>query len=71
MSHFLFSFFIVLFKRYSAAVRDLSVIVNSVCQGFAWRNLLIDNGLLDNYFSPELSRPKNMQKRRDLFQYIL
>ena len=42
---FIFFFFvIVLFKRYSAAVRDLSVIVNSVCQAFVWRNLLIDNG---------------------------
>ena len=42
---FIFFFFvIVLFKQYSAAVRDLSVIVNSVFQAFVWRNLFIDNG---------------------------
>ena len=39
-----FYFVIVLFKQYSAAVRDLSVIVNSVCQAFVWKHLLIDNG---------------------------
>ena len=45
MSHsIIFFFVIVLFKRYSAAVRDLSVIVNSVCQASVWRNLFIDNG---------------------------
>ena len=42
--HFFFFFVIVLFKQYSAAVRDLSVIVNSVFQAFVWRNLFIDNG---------------------------
>ena len=45
MSHsFFFFFVIVLFKQYSAAVRDLSVMVNSVVQAFVWRNLFIDNG---------------------------
>ena len=45
MSHsFVFFFVIVLFKQYSAAVRDLSVIVNFVFQAFVWRNLFIDIG---------------------------